>query len=190
MTPRGKKMICSWEGLVLAVYLDSYGYPTAGWGHKLTRAEQAQHPVKSPITQGQADAWLETDTAWVDAAIDKHVHVELNANQRAALECLVYNTGAGVLTGRAPKLMAALNRGDFATAANEFLDICHATDAKTGQVRVDRGLQNRRKAERAAFLTPPAFDLDPELVLADVGASLDDLRTELAHGWLHDRNDS
>lgn len=190
MTSRGRKMICSWEGLVLSIYLDKYGYPTGGWGHKLTKAEQAEHPVKSPVSRELADRWLERDSAWVDASIDRHVTVALNANQRAALECLVYNTGPGVLTGGAPKLMAALHRGDFVAAADEFLDICHATDQQTGKRYRDKGLANRRKAERAVFLTPVTPeqpDIDLDAVLASIGVSLDQIRSDIASGWLHDR---
>jgi GH24 family phage-related lysozyme (muramidase) len=183
MTPEGRKLICSWEGLVLSIYLDNYGNPTGGWGHKLTKSEQGQHPLRSPVSRELADQWLDRDSEWVDAAIDAHVHVGLNQNQRAALECLVYNTGAGVLEGKAPHLMAALAREDWQGAANEFLDICHATD-QHGISHRDEGLARRRRAEAALFLRPVELDpVDSAAVLAAVGVSLDEIRLERSADW-------
>ena len=190
MTKKGRKMITCWEGLVLRIYLDKYANPTGGWGHKLSKEEQAQYPVGTPISQELADEWFERDSAWVDKAIDRFVRVSLNENQKAALECLVFNTGEGVLHGTAPKLMGFLNAGDFEHAADEFLDICHAVDIRTGKRYRDEGLANRRKAERAVFVTPVANDMfDPERFLTGIGLSIDMVRNDVAAGWFHDRTE-
>ena len=156
MTPTGERMIAHFEGMVLSVYLDSHGNPTAGMGHLLSKSEQVQYPVGTPISREKAAEWFEQDAQWVDAAIARRVSIYLNENQRAALESLVFNCGAGILTGRAPKLVAALNAGHFSTAAREFLDICNAVDAKTGKRVRDNGLAKRRKEESELFLRPVA----------------------------------
>jgi len=176
MTPLGERIIKQWEGLVLHVYPDTGKHPSGGWGHKLTDAECASMPIGTPVTMAQAERWFEADSQWVDVVIRQRIQVPINGHQAAALESLVYNAGPGVLCGTAPKLMAAIGRQDWPAAAHEFLDICHETDAETGERRVNVGLQNRRKAESALFLTPVTPDpLDPEQVLFSVGLSLHDM---------------
>jgi GH24 family phage-related lysozyme (muramidase) len=175
-TATGRSIIERFEGKVLHVYLDDYGNPTAGIGHLLVGAERDRLPVGTPISQEQCNAWFDADMAKVDHTIDA-LGVDLNDNQRAALESLLFNAGVGMLMGLAPKLKAALLARDWTSAAIEFLDICHAVD-KTGNRVVDRGLANRRKAESALFLEPvhETEPIDSEQVLALVGLTIDDIR--------------
>lgn len=180
-TELGRKIIQDWEGTVLKVYRDKYGYLTAGRGHLLTFDERTQFPYGSCITQDQCDKWLDSDLAKVDRAIDA-LGLDLNEHRRAALESLLFNAGVGMLAGRAPKLTAALCAGQWSAAAHEFLDICHAVD-QTGIRHRDAGLANRRKAESAIFLQPmPVIDapsLDVDAVLALVGLTTDQIRREM-----------
>jgi GH24 family phage-related lysozyme (muramidase) len=135
-------------------------------------------PVGTPVTQAQCDAWLAQDLAKVDAAIDR-LGVALNDNQRGALESLLFNAGIGMIQGKAPKMTAALKRGDWAGAAHEFMDICHATDQNGNRV-VDKGLQNRRRCEAALLLKPvEAKPVDADQVMALVGLTLDDMRRDM-----------
>lgn len=179
-TAPGRNLIEQWEGKVLKVYLDKYGYPTAGVGHLLSADERSTFPVGTPISEDQCAAWLDADLRHVDDAINR-LGVPLNENQVAALESLLFNAGVGMLTGQAPKLKAALLQQDWQTAAHEFLDVCHATD-QSGHRVVDKGLQNRRKCEAALFLKPVALGqapIDSEQVLALVGLTLDEMRRGL-----------
>lgn len=56
-----KDFIKSKEGCKLEVYDDLNGFPTIGWGHKLTRTEQVNGQYTHDITQEAADALFESD---------------------------------------------------------------------------------------------------------------------------------
>jgi len=157
------------------VYLDYKGNPTTGWGCLLSAAEFARMPVGTPITLAQAEAWFARMAAPIDARIDS-LGVPLNENQLAALESLLWNNGVETIGHAAPLLTAALKRQDWPAAAHEFLDICHATDRRTGQKTVDKNLKKRRLAESELFRTPVKPEpIEPEQVLFAVGLSLHDM---------------
>lgn len=135
------------EGLRLKSYQDSGGVWTIGYGHTGTGAEPGRE-----ITADEADSLFDADLEIFRAAVDKSVTVPLSENQRAALVSFCFNVGAPRF--ETSTLLKKLNAGDYAGAAAEF--------PKWNKVRgnVDRGLINRRKAERALFLS--GTDLAPE----------------------------
>ena len=164
-------MLCPAEGLVLTVYSCPAGFPTIGYGHKLTERELSSGVYSRGITRAQAEEILDDDIGVARAAVLRHV-TGLNENQLDALTCLVYNVGEGVFLGEAPKMTAALKEGDWETAAREMLDINHA-DGK-----VMSCLTTRRKMEAALFLSP-VVDISFDAVMSLVGLTLDGLRAEM-----------
>jgi lysozyme len=135
-------IIKRFEDLRLEAYLCPAGVWTIGWGHTA-----GVRPGDS-ITPQRAEELLEEDVAAVDDNLHKVIRVQLTEGQWDALVSLCFNLrgGALALPRLAPRLMAKISSGDFAGAAEEFLDI----DRANGQVLA--GLARRRQAERELFL--------------------------------------
>jgi len=94
-------------------------------------------------TQEQADADLADRLQHCNAFVTTAVRVRITQMQRAALDDFAYNVGRGAFAGST--LLAALNRGDYQTAADEFL----RWNKDDG--RVEQGLLIRRANERELF---------------------------------------
>lgn len=136
-------LIKSFESLRLDSYLCPAKVWTIGWGH--THGVQAGQR----ITVLEAEGLLAEDVAEVEANLPRVVHVPLTQGQHDALVSLCFNLRGGslALPRIAPHLVAKLNSGDYAGAADELLDINRAN----GQVLP--GLTRRRRAERELFLS-------------------------------------
>lgn len=143
---KAKELIAGEEGLRLTVYKDSGGAWTIGYGH-LVKAGERFFPYGTvrTITEAEADALFQADTAIAKAAVENSVRVPINANQRAALTSLAFNIGAGALGGST--LVRKLNAGDLLGAADAFRSWVYDNG-----VRVP-GLVSRRERERAIFLS-------------------------------------
>ena len=109
-----KRQLREMEGDKALAYRDSKGIWTVGVGHNLETV-----PLSSPVR----DMILSDDIAaarsdvdrlggWVDA---------LDSVRYATLVNLRFNMGATTLTRKNPKMLAALARGDYDTAAAELL---------------------------------------------------------------------
>jgi len=150
---QGRKLIESFEGLILSAYDDFNdhivhpgnvvrGTLTIGYGH--TNAAGSPHVfIGQTITKEQADSILAQDLSKVEQEVGELVHVVLNQNQFDALVSFHFNTGA---LGHST-LLKLLNQNNFTSAADEFLKWNHAGG------RVLLGLTRRRQAERKLFLT-------------------------------------
>lgn len=136
----GINLIKQFEGCVLKVYLCPAGVPTCGYGHTagLTKAM-----VGKPITQAQADAFLVSDLAKFESAVNK-VKLNLNQNQFDALVSFTYNCGAG-----------NLNKLVLGRTISQIADALLAYNKGGGKVLA--GLTRRRQAERAMFLKGTAL---------------------------------
>lgn len=95
------------------------------------------------ITLDEANSRLQTELQKSVDDVLNVVKVPLNDNQLAALASLDYNGGS---IAQYPHLMSDLNSGNFAAAANDFLDINKAGGS------VSLGLTKRRQAESQLFL--------------------------------------
>lgn len=137
----GLSLIKRVEGFSSTVYSDSVGYPTIGYGHKLTAVERAQG--LSYVTEAQAAQLLAGDVADAEIAVNRLVKVALSQNQFDALVSFVYNVGAGAFSRST--MLRRLNAGDYAGAAAQFSVWVYA-----GGQRV-AGLVNRRTAEAKFF---------------------------------------
>lgn len=146
-SPAGRAAITQREGLMLTAYPDpaTGGEPwTIGVGH--TSAAGAPKVVRGmKITKDEADAILSRDLLTFESAVSSAVKVPLSQNEFDALVSLAFNIGAGAF--KKSTLVRKLNAGDRAGAADQFL-VWNKANGKTM-----KGLVNRRKAERAQFLS-------------------------------------
>lgn len=131
------------EGLELDAYQDIVGVWTIGFGTTGPHVQPGLH-----ITQDQAMRYL---LDYIEAdwrALDPGIEPDLVPNEQAAILSLSYNVGRGNVAGST--LVGELNQDNRAGAAEEFLSWNHAR--VDGELRVVRGLDRRRHAERALFL--------------------------------------
>jgi lysozyme len=148
----GLALIESYEGLKLCVYNDSNGYPSVGYGHKITPEDD----ITGVITQAEADQLLHQDLEAAENAVEEMTTVTLNDNQFSALVSLCYNIGSGNF--RNSTLLRILNTGDFSAASDQFLVWDYA------EHKVSEGLLRRRHAEQALFNDPNCVPPNPFMV--------------------------
>lgn len=120
------------ETLRLKAYKCPKGVWTIGWGHTGGVKEG------DACTKAQADAWIRSDLQSAQERLAKHIKVSVSESQFIALLSLAYNMGAQGVVDKCPKMLRALNAGDYETAADEFLDVTNG-----GLV----GLVSRRRRE-------------------------------------------
>lgn len=136
----GLALIKKFEGCRLTAYKDSIGVPTIGFGHT--------HEVKmgQTITQAQADAFLKSDCASAEKAVNSYSEYNWNQNQFDALVSFTFNCGSG-------NLKTLLNNGQRTIA--EISSKITAYNKAGGKVL--QGLVNRRAAEKELFDKPLSF---------------------------------
>ena len=113
-----KDQLLRHEGLKLKPYVDSVGKITIGIGHNLT---------DKGLTLTQVNAIFLDDVNDTLAFISKHFpwwNVLNDTRQRAIFD-LVFNMGGEILTFK--KMLAAIEVGDWTTAAAELLNSHYAT---------------------------------------------------------------
>ena len=142
---KGEALIKSFEKLRLESYPDSRGRWTIGYGHTGWYSPRIPVGPGQTCTPEQAERWFLDDTGWACADVMRDVDVALNQCQFDALVSFTFNAGGAALAHST--LLRDLNEGRMQDAANEFLkwDYCRGEESE--------GLENRRKAERALFLT-------------------------------------
>jgi lysozyme len=134
----GLNLTKNFEGLQLSAYADQGGVWTIGYGHTGPGVFAGL-----AITQQQADVFLQSDVAGSVACVNKLVTWAIVQCQFDALVDFTFNLGCASLANST--LLRAVNAGDFASAANEFLRWDHVR----GQVIP--GLLRRRQAEAQMF---------------------------------------
>jgi len=139
---RGIALVKGFETLALKAYqkkingkLDKW---TCGWGH--TGSDVGPNTTCTPE---KADAWLMTDLATAEHAVNTSIKVPLNQNQFDALVDFTYNVGADA--EEHSTLVKLINTHDLADAPAEIMKWNHVN----GQV--SNGLTRRREAERDLF---------------------------------------
>lgn len=136
----GLKMTEGFETLALTAYKDVRGMWTVGWGHT---GPLVHDGVK--ITPDQAQTFLTHDVFGAEVAVKSYVTAALTQNQFDALVDFTFNEGAEHL--KTSTLLLRVNQGDHTAAADEFLRWIYAAG------EIEPGLQRRRAAERALYLT-------------------------------------
>jgi len=161
-SPNGRKLIESFEGLILQSYDDYndhivhqgdtvHGTLTIGYGHTSAAGDPSVF-LGQEITQSDADRILGSDLGRVEQEVNTLVKVPLNQNQFDALVSFHFNTGA---LGHSSTLIL-LNEGKYSEAADHLL-----LYNKAGG-KILAGLIRRRKAEQELFLskaTTPTWHL-------------------------------
>lgn len=141
---KGIALIKEFEGCKLTAYQDSVGVWTIGYGW--THPVDGK-PVRAGMTikQETAERLLKTGLVSYEIDVSRLVKVGLTQGQFDALVSFTYNLGARSLS--TSTLLRKLNAGDYADAADEFLRWNKAGG------KVLNGLDRRREAERALFLS-------------------------------------
>jgi lysozyme len=156
ISPKALKMISHHEGVRNKPYRCPARLWTVGVGHvidpnhaKVPFEERSNLAIPEGwnrvFTMGEVDAILAKDLERFERGVLKYCPTA-GANQ-GWLDSLVsfsFNVGLGTL--QRSTLRQKHNRGDYAGAADEFLKYCKAAG------KVLRGLETRRKDERALYL--------------------------------------
>lgn len=132
-------------------YLDTAGVWTIGFGTTRYWDVEGHPPVRrgDRIDSERAYRLLiyAIDDFW--DAIDGRIRVYLNQPMIDAIASFVYNIGVSAF--RNSTMLKLLNVGNYHGASAQILRWNKETDRKTGQVRVNDGLSNRRRHEKAMF---------------------------------------
>ncbi len=133
LSPQGLELLIGREGKRNAVYLDSEGVPTVGYGH--TGPEVHMGDVWTDVQIEEAFA---KDLQEYEQAVNDSIHVPLTQNQFDALVSFTYNVGIGA---EAHSTMAReINAGAMADIPAQF-DRWH----------IPPEITSRRNGEREQF---------------------------------------
>jgi len=142
-------LVKEFEGLRLEAYVDpgTGGEPiTIGYGTTARAGVGIVPKLGMKITKAEADEYFHRTLVKFAAQIRPMIKAPINDNEFGAFMSLAYNIGPGAFARSSA--LRKFNAGDKAGAADANL-----LWNKAG-VRVMRGLERRRKAEKALFLTP------------------------------------
>jgi len=134
--------IKSQEGFRDTAYADRKQW-SVGYGTKSSKGEK--------ISKDEAAKRLEThvNTVIMPKVENLKAWNSMNDRQRGAFTSFLYNVGEGVIGSKEhPNFNAALQSGDINKVFNQMQSYNKVTDPKTGKKVVDKGLVNRRAAER------------------------------------------
>ena len=151
ISEKGQQIIKNFEGLRLNAYRDSAGVWTIGYGSTRYHDGKSVKPGDKLASETQASALFSNTLAYYEDAVNHLVKVPLNQHQFDALVSFTYNLGTGAL--QESTLLRKLNANDYSGAADQFLLWDKNTDSLTGQKKVLDLLTQRRREERALFLS-------------------------------------
>jgi len=135
LSAAGLDLIKRSEGFRSNLYTDVAGFPTIGYGHRVTASES----FPGPISEQQAADLLAKDVAGAEHDVTRLVTVPLTQGQFDALVDFCFNLGAGRLAGST--LLKDLNAGNYDAASAQLPLWDHAAG------KVNAGLKARRLAE-------------------------------------------
>ena len=156
ISPKALEMIKHHEGVRIKPYRCPAFLWTIGVGHvidpnhtKLSVDARKLLPCPTEwnrtFTMGEVDAILQKDLDRFIAGVLRYCPSAINSQGRLdALVSFSFNLGLGTL--QRSTLRQKHNRGDYVGAADEFMKYTKAAG------KVLRGLENRRKDERAIYL--------------------------------------
>lgn len=171
----GLEFIAKWEGTVLHPYMDIGGLWTIGVGHlikptdsfsaisntkikELLKSRERNHPfAELMISHDEALNILAKDVEEVEKALKMFITVPLNQNQFDALVSFGFNCGVGVF--RTSGACRALIAGNYNAVPERLLDWSKVRIG--GELKVNKGLLNRRTAEGELFSKVPFSPVDP-----------------------------
>ncbi len=138
-TIQGIELIKHFEGFRNTLYICSGGFPTIGYGHKLS-----PHENYCQITKEQATKLLIKDLLATERAVNRYININLKPHQFDALVSFTFNVGAAAL--QRSTLRQKINYQLFAETPREFARWIYA-----GGRRIP-GLIKRRHIESNLFL--------------------------------------
>jgi len=151
LSTTGERFIQGWERYEPKPYKDIVGIWTWGFGH----ARKGQEPMPDYISVADAQKLFDADAAPFVKIANRALTRVLNQAQFDAFVSILYNVGPGVpglrdgiivlASGKPSTLLSAINAGDDAKVAIEWVKWC-----KAGGKQV-QGLLNRRNAELAMY---------------------------------------
>lgn len=162
VSPKGRQALCHHEGVRKKPYLDSVLLWTTGIGHliapathlKMTwderKAAKAAGNLPCPaewnrtLTDAEVDSILQNDLIRFERGVLRYCPTSLTQGRFDALVSFAFNAGLGGL--QKSSIRAKHNRSDFDGAADAFLLYRMAGG------KVSKGLETRRKDERAMYL--------------------------------------
>jgi lysozyme len=145
-------LIKEWEGYSASPYLDTAGIPTIGWGTTLYPSGRPVTMADPTISQGYAQDCLTFEMQGKSTALQHMLTASPTIHEAAAMLSLCYNIGIANFSGST--VLREFNLGALGAAADAFL--LWDKDHSDGKLVVVEGLLNRRKEERAMFLTADA----------------------------------
>ena len=147
---KARKFIHGREDLRLQGYDDGGGVMTIGYGHT-GKVDGKPITKNMQITKEKAEELYRKDFE-IHTLPLKKVKVPLTSNQKIALSSFIYNIGGTKFIKS--DLYKKLNAGDYKGAADEFDIWINAYNPQNMKIEPNKGLVNRRKKEKALFLTP------------------------------------
>jgi lysozyme len=162
ISQRGIDMIVSYEGKHkllsdgrYGAYLDRLAKPPVWTIYcGLTRGVHSGMVCSSE----QGDKLFAKELAIYEDAVERLIAVDLNQNQFDAMVSFTYNCGVGAL--QTSTLRKLLNQGKYEQVPAQLMRWVNAGGKKY------KGLERRRAAEGALFMTPMPLD-EPEIVTID-----------------------
>ena len=154
----GLDLIKEFEGFRSAAYVDPVGVLTIGYGTTAAAGVGIVPQLGMEISEAQAEVYLAKALDKFGALIRPHINAPISENEWAAFMSLAYNIGPGAFAKSSA--LRKFNEGDKRGAANAIL-LWNKAGGK-----VMKGLERRRAAERALFLsaTPVAASPRPDPV--------------------------
>ena len=143
-------LIKEFEGFRVEAYRDIAGIWTIGYGTTAAAGVGITPRPGMKITQAEAEWYLQKAVYAFSEKIKALLRVEANENEFGAFVSLAYNIGVGAFSRSSA--LRHFNAGRKTEAANAMLAWNKAT--VDGKKQVVRGLQRRREAEKALFLSP------------------------------------
>lgn len=155
ISPKACEVIRHHEGVRFKPYRCPAQLWTIGVGHvlypdqaKIPMDQRGAYPLRSEdnrvFSKDEVDGILRSDLARFERGVAQFCPVPLTQGMYDSLVSFSFNVGLGTL--QRSTLRQKLLRGDKAGAAEELLKYCKAGG------KILKGLENRRKDERALFL--------------------------------------
>lgn len=114
----GIELIKFFEGFSPTVYMCPAGYPTIGYGHVVTAADQAAGRFPGAISKDEATDLLASDLPQFEGSVCRLITVPLHDLCFDALVSFTFNLGGGAL--QASTLRRLVNAGRLHDASAEF----------------------------------------------------------------------